>query len=710
MDERTETAIPALMRNHLRLWLQAAILRAAGYLRLLGGDELIAERFSFLEIYLREAEAALPEGDGELGERWRAALRLWENGLPAEAAAWPLRRLQRTGLEETPLLALMLAGLVEMDARFGALYAALHPAGDEHRLTVGLLDDLLAGAGWSAARCLAERGLLTIHKPEEPRAARPVSVPGPVWDAITGESAFPLAGPDSHPGEAPTNRHLLPDISFYPPESLDTLEAIHDLMPEALYHRLKRAPQLLEKGLAGGLVVRGMRGAGRLRLCGAAARALNLGVVVVEPRQPQALPELCRLAGPLAVLLGGMPVLRLDLGPGEMVEMPPLPGYQGPVGVILGFEGGVQGGAVDSSITLRIPTATRRIRRAAWGRALGEAQPSLEAISDRFYLTLDGIRRAARLARAYAALDDRLDVLPEDVQEACRTLNRQALGAFATPVELGAVQPAAGAAAQPSPALWDSLVAPLSTRAELNNLLLRCRQRERVLDTLGPGFRGQNRGVRALFSGPSGTGKTLAACILTAELSLDLYRVDLASVVNKYIGETERNLSQLFARAEELDVVLLLDEGDSLMTGRTEVRSSNDRYANLETNYLLQRMESFEGILIVTTNAARRIDEAFQRRMDVHVDFTPPNAAQRYAIWKLHLAHGHQVGEAFLRQASNACALTGGQIRNAALHAALLAVERGELVGEAVLAEAVSREYQKLGAVSPIAAPGNGSA
>jgi SpoVK/Ycf46/Vps4 family AAA+-type ATPase len=208
--------------------------------------------------------------------------------------------------------------------------------------------------------------------------------------------------------------------------------------------------------------------------------------------------------------------------------------------------------------------------------------------------------------------------------------------------------------------------------------------------------------VRALFGGPSGTGKTLAARILAAELGLDLYRVDLASVVSKYIGETERNLSRLFARAEEQDIILLLDEGDSLLTGRTEVRSSNDRYANMETNYLLQRLEHYEGIFVVTTNAANRIDGAFQRRMDVSIEFTAPTAAQRYAIWQLHLPAAHALSAKFMRTVAMRCDLSGGQIRNAALHATVLAVEHAQPVSNAYVAEGVAREYRKLGAGSPL--------
>jgi SpoVK/Ycf46/Vps4 family AAA+-type ATPase len=208
--------------------------------------------------------------------------------------------------------------------------------------------------------------------------------------------------------------------------------------------------------------------------------------------------------------------------------------------------------------------------------------------------------------------------------------------------------------------------------------------------------------VRALFSGPSGTGKSLAARLLASALELDLYRLDLSTVVNKYLGETEKNLSRVFARSEELDVILLLDEGDALLTRRTDVHTSNDRYANLETNYLLQRLESFEGILIVTTNAGDRIDDAFERRMDVVVEFRAPDIAERCTVWDLHLPPAHAVEPQALQEVAARCALTGGQIRNAVLHASLLALENGGTIDRLHLEAAVRREYRKSGEVCPL--------
>jgi SpoVK/Ycf46/Vps4 family AAA+-type ATPase len=183
---------------------------------------------------------------------------------------------------------------------------------------------------------------------------------------------------------------------------------------------------------------------------------------------------------------------------------------------------------------------------------------------------------------------------------------------------------------------------------------------------------------------------------------MDLYRLDLSSVVNKYIGETEKSLNQLFSRAEELDVVLLIDEGDALLTQRTAVQSSNDRYANLETNFLLQRLESFEGILLVTTNAANRIDSAFQRRMDVVVELRMPGPQERWLIWQLHLPVDHQVVHAWLQEAAVRCNVSGGQIRNAVLHASLLALDQGRPMSTAHVAAALHREYRKTGAVCPL--------
>jgi SpoVK/Ycf46/Vps4 family AAA+-type ATPase len=304
-------------------------------------------------------------------------------------------------------------------------------------------------------------------------------------------------------------------------------------------------------------------------------------------------------------------------------------------------------------------------------------------------MTGGNIRRAAGLARTYAALDGRTAITDADMRQASRALNRQALDALATHLPTGGD--------------WSHVVVAPETLGELRDLERRCRNREQLRAVVGPALGAElNCGVRALFGGPSGSGKTLAARLLATALQKDLYRLDLAAVVNKYIGETEKSLSQVFARAEELDVVLLLDEGDSLLTRRTDVQNANDRYANLETNYLLQRLETFEGILIVTTNAMGRIDGAFQRRMDVVINFQNPGCAERAAIWRLHLPPEHALDPDFLEEIAALCALSGGQIRNAVLHAALLALDADQPIDERHLSAAIEREYRKLGELCPL--------
>ena len=185
---------------------------------------------------------------------------------------------------------------------------------------------------------------------------------------------------------------------------------------------------------------------------------------------------------------------------------------------------------------------------------------------------------------------------------------------------------------------WTDLVLPGHVLTQLGELVARVRQRERVLDEWGLAHGGsRGRGVKALFAGESGTGKTMSAEVLAGELGLDLYVIDLSTVVDKYVGETEKNLDRIFAEAERVNGVLLFDEADALFGKRSDVRDAQDRYANVETAYLLQRMETFEGLAVLTTNLRSNIDEAFARRLDVIVDFPMPEDADRRRLWELHL-------------------------------------------------------------------------
>jgi SpoVK/Ycf46/Vps4 family AAA+-type ATPase len=223
------------------------------------------------------------------------------------------------------------------------------------------------------------------------------------------------------------------------------------------------------------------------------------------------------------------------------------------------------------------------------------------------------------------------------------------------------------------------------------------RRRTQVYESWGFGRNGaRGLGVSALFAGESGTGKTLAAEVLAAELHLDLYRIDLSAVVSKYIGETEKNLRRVFDAAEDGGAVLLFDEADALFGKRSEVRDSHDRYANIEVSYLLQRMEAYRGLAILTTNLKSALDPAFQRRLRFIVHFPFPDAGQREAIWQRAIPPGAPTAGLDVRKLAR-LHVTGGGIRNIALNAAFLAADTGEPIGMGHLLAAARAESGKAG-------------
>jgi AAA+ superfamily predicted ATPase len=243
---------------------------------------------------------------------------------------------------------------------------------------------------------------------------------------------------------------------------------------------------------------------------------------------------------------------------------------------------------------------------------------------------------------------------------------------------------------------WADIVLPADQLAQLRELAARYRNRSTVYGKWG--FRpAPSAGVVMLFAGLSGTGKTLAAEILAGDLSLELYKLDLAAVVSKYLGETEKNLDQVFDAAAAGNVVLFFDEADALFGKRTEVSDAHDRYANVETAYLLQRLESYEGVVILATNLAKNIDAAFLRRLHATVEFPTPEEPERHRIWEKNLGVHAPLEEVDVSFLARQFDITGGSIRNAALTAAFLAAEAGTPITMATLIQALRREFQKLG-------------
>jgi len=682
--------LPRDASGHFRLLFYTAVLRIVGYLHQLSDSagrpgEAYIKEYPFLQSYQEELQACVPPETTWAGriEWWGRELREWEDNCPVRLPLCALSKQLQLGDEDR--LALMLIGIVEEDIRFGSLFAALQEPLPARRPSMGLLTALIADPLRAVSRDdvrgtvhrLTAAGYVVVENQTAPRADWVLRVPPALWEAVRGQV------PDE----------LSSTCRFHSRRDFPKLKRL--VLDTSLLDRLCRLPTVMASGQVGAVILRGMAQSGRRTVMGSLARALRRDVLFYDRRvQPGAssTEDLWPLIGPLCMLTNALPVVEIDPPPGETVELPSLAGYRGPLGMILRREGGVSGPAVESAITLNLPLPNSEHRLSIWQRTLGErANGSLDEIASRFLLPLGNVHRAAGIAATYALLDRREEVTGEDARLACRSLNRATLDTLAQRLEVKGD--------------WSQLIVNEVTASDLRDLERRCRHRERLLEHLGSGpCNAINRGVRALFNGPSGTGKTLAAKVLASVLETDIYRMDLASVVNKYIGETEKNLSQVLARAEELDVPLLIDEGDSLMANRTDVKSANDRYANLETNYLLQRLETYQGIIIVTTNAGRRIDSAFQRRFDAVIEFSPPDPGERLLIWQLHLPAAHEVSLELLEDVARQCVMTGGQIRNTALYATLLAVDqgRGGRVNSQDVESAVQREYRKAGASFPL--------
>lgn len=583
----------------------------------------------------------------------------------------PLKALRETlQLERSALLVFLAAGLVEIDVRFGSLFARLQDPLVARAPCIGLLNWLLSPYGvdvWSTTRNLYHHGYIEYVQHGAIRSEWLLRIPSVIWDALH-------------------DYRVVSDVAGLRRYEAHDFPAIDELILTPEQHQtIAKLPTMLDLHGDESLVLRGMRGSGRRTIFGAVARALGRGIIVAENFTDSNR----KVLGALATLTGALPLIRCQPNPGETITLNTLAGYRGVIGIMIGRTGGLDGRMLDNSVTVQIEPPGADLRRRFWqaSEAMLNADEQ-DAIVKRFLLSGGTIHRVARRAQKQATLHDRADVGMADVQAALRTLNLQALETLATPL-----QGAGG---------WDRLVVAPALREELRVLAMRCRERETLQASAGVAFTNNlNRGVRALLSGESGTGKTLAARVLASELGMDIFRVDLSAVVNKYIGETERNLNEVFSRAEELDVLLLLDEGDSLLTQRTDVSTSNDRYANLETNYLLQRLEQYDGIVLITTNAIGRIDEAFMRRFDVIIEFAFPEAEERFALFHLHLPHDQQVSERFLHQVAYRCRLSGGQIRNVALHAMLLGIDDKAPVDDTHLQSALQTIYRREGMVYP---------
>ena len=341
----------------------------------------------------------------------------------------------------------------------------------------------------------------------------------------------------------------------------------------------------------------------------------------------------------------------------------------------------------EAPLQLEALALTPTVRAALWRDRLDGALASGADPTDataHFVLDPHQIARAAQAASRYA-LADQTAMTGAHLRAGARSQNASGLQRLARRIA-------------PSITFAD-LVLPPTVLTLLSELAARARHRDRVLDEwrMRPGG-GRGRGVAGLFAGDPGTGKTMSAEAVAGLLGMDLYTVNLASVVSKYIGETEKNLERIFTEAAGINGVLLFDEADAIFGKRSEVKDAHDRYANVESAYLLQRMETFDGIALLATNLRANLDEAFTRRLDVVVDFPLPDAALREQLWgrclSSHLPHTDDIDLPFL---AGSFELAGGHIRSAAITAAYLAAQSDRPVSMLDLVGAVAREYRKLG-------------
>jgi hypothetical protein len=584
----------------------------------------------------------------------------------AEGHPLRLRNLADTfGLSALDLDLLLVALAADLDARFEQFFGYLNDDVTRRRpsaaVALALCGEPLSSAG-ARARLLTgpliSGGLLAAEDPERPLPGRALRVP----DRVVG--------------------HLLGDDAPEP-----ALAAVLAAPPAVAWGDARPLTRALKAGIRLAYLREPATGSGRilaaeaLRSGGYPAIHLDLGRLANE-REPLALVDVAvreaRLRGaglvaaPLAAVSGHPAVL-------EALHAEPQP-------VLLVGEA-----AWDPAWTGRppllvdVPVSSSSERLELWRAALGPLNGlDVEAATSAFRLRPEQVVRAAVTALVQASRAEDGRATAAQLRAGARGENGSALDRLARRVE-----PVVG---------WDDLVLPEAVLQALQEVALRAKHRERVLGdwSMRPGA-GRGHGVAALFAGDSGTGKTMSAEVVAGELGLDLYVVDLATVVDKYVGETEKNLERIFAAAAGVNGVLLFDEADAVFGRRSEVKDAHDRYANIESAYLLQRMETFDGLAVLATNLRANIDEAFTRRLDVLVDFPLPDAAHRSVLWDRCLRTLDRSADIDLGFLGKAFELAGGSIRSSAVTAAYLAADDGGTVTMRHLVTAVQREYRKLG-------------
>jgi hypothetical protein len=614
---------------------------------------------------------------GPLPEPWPDDPR--SRGAPGEVH--PIDRVaQKLRLSPVELDLVYLAGAADAHEALAAVFRALHPSG-EPRPTFGLAASLFCRSEEErrALRIVllegvaVRAGLLTLRG-DGPLTERSLGLPDGLWQALQGEDAWP-AGVSPYRGPVSTEG-LEPWLSGELAEA--AARALGAAEPLRVVVTAPSSEDGFHRGLAlarhAGIGASGVSVGGPLPPHGAMALALHAlvrdTVLVVRDASVDRSAKVDASAGP-----GASGVLGAFDGHA-------LPLVFCTTGESLGLE------TPHPVLTLPAAPLAPARREPVWASALPELRADAAALALRYRLEPWAIRRVAEDAELRARIAGRRPCAA-DVSDAVRA--RTSLGASAV-VQL--VRPTAG---------WSDLVLSQDRKSQLYEAVDRLKLQTRVLDRWGflagrPGA----RGVRMLLSGPPGVGKTLSAEVIARELEVDLLVVDVSRVVSKWIGETEKNLSEVFDIAERSQCVLLFDEADALFGKRTEVSDARDRYANMETAYLLARLERFEGLTVLSTNLKQNVDSAFIRRLEFIVELPEPTVDHRITLWRAHLRQAPELDERVdLAELAALYPVVGATIRNAAVGAAFLAAHGGDRIRLEHIVFALRREYQKLGRAFP---------
>lgn len=607
-------------------------------------------------------------------------LRAWARAQPAadepDANTLLERLRRRMSLSEPEVELVVLAGMPDEHEGLAGTFRSLHPRG-EPRPTVGLATHLVSGPP-DPERMLRE-GLAVRHAVlhvigDAPFHERSLLLADQLWGALRGHSV-------RLDGVEPV--HVDP-----PPPGLDgwlARPSVNEAV-RALTNERRRILLVLAEEEAVGL-----------SRCAALLRAAGLPAVA-----GRCAPDDGRALGLLSVhaaVRGGIPVLVAT----EHPEGTPPPALDvsrviGPV-LVCARPGTVRLRGTDPVLNVPIGPIAGADRRAAWAAALPGEGNDASAVAARHVLDPALTAQVGIDLTSRAALRQGVEheAGPDEAEIAAAI---RARAGVALPAGVALTTPSAG---------WERLVLAHEAEEQLRDAAARLTHQARVLDEWGLAEHARaDRGVRLLLTGPPGTGKSLAAEVVASAAGTDLLAVDVARVVSKWIGETEKNLAAAFDVAERTQVVLFLDEADALFGARTEISDAHDRYANLETAYLLQRLDRFEGLAVLATNLRQNIDPAFIRRMDFVIDFELPDEPSRRQLWDLHLPEVARGEDVDLQQLAHRYPVPGGWIRNAVIAAAFLAADEDVRVQQRHLLAALRREYDKAGRSFPTTPVGRG--